>query len=171
MQCVLTGSVEPVKDILQRLSSAERVRFLVRRELRHVLNAQSANEIERLQRAHTGGTHGNDMTEVSLYIRYRLSRHRDNLGVHNVLVGILSLDRLECAGTDMQRQFCRFNAPATQVIQHSVCEVQSGSRCCHRTLDTGIDGLIGCLVRLLSLAVEVWRNRQFTKLIKYLCKG
>lgn len=69
----------------------------------------------------------------------------------------LRLNRLKRSGTHMQRQLTAADATAVKVDKRALREVQPGSRCCYRTLDVGIDGLIILRVARLGVAVQIWR--------------
>ena len=111
------------------------------------------------------------MSESCLYICNRPARYSNDLRVHRVFVGILYFHRLKGAGAYVQCHLCRLYAALLKVVQYLLREVQTGSRCCHRTFDARIDGLICCLVALLGFAVEVGRDRQFAYCLQNLGEG
>ena len=69
----------------------------------------------------------------------------------------------------MQRELFALYASLVDCVQYSLCEMQSCSRCCHRTFNLGIHRLVSLLVAFLSIAVQVWRNRQFAYCIEEFC--
>ena len=129
-----------------------------------------AQEIQAFQGAHAGGTNSDNMPEVVDNCLDSGLRHRDNLRMHGMLVGICHLHGLEGTCTNMQGHLRSLYAPLAQTAEHIICEMQTRSRSRHRTFNARINGLISCLVAFLRLAIEVWRNRQFAYGIKNLSK-
>ena len=78
----------------------------------------------------------------------------------------IRLNRLKRSGTHMQRQLTAADATAVKVGKRALREVQPGSRCCYRTLDMGLDGLIILRVARLGVAVQIWRDRNLAHRIK-----
>ena len=73
----------------------------------------------------------------------------------------LAFHWLECTCSHVQGHFLAFYATCIYLLQHTLCKVQACRGGCHTALDTAVHGLIGNQVRCLSLAVEIWRDRQF----------
>ena len=118
-----------------------------------------AKEIETLQGSHAGGAYCDDMTEVGNDLLDCLAWHGDNLSMHGMLVGISHLHGLESTRTDVQGDFGSLYTLLAQAVKDIIREVKTRSGGSHRTFDARIDGLIGRFIALLSLAIEVWRNR------------
>ena len=130
-----------------------------------------ADEIERLECAQGCGADGDDKSEVVEQVSDGLRGDGDDLGVHGVLVGVVGLDGLESAGSDMEGQFGGADALCTEGVEHLVGEVESGGGCGDGAFDARIDGLVGGFVGLLGVAVEVGRYGQFAELVEYLGEG
>ena len=79
-------------------------------------------------------------------------------GVHIVPADVFTLDGTERSRAHMKRHFFPLDAFRIDVSQDALREMQSCSRSRYRTLYLGIDRLVGCLVALLSLPVEIWRD-------------
>ena len=70
----------------------------------------------------------------------------------------------------MERNLVKIKALLLHLRNHLVGEMQASRRCGHRTLELGIYGLVACEVYLLALAVEIWRNRNTSKIFEQLTK-
>ena len=185
MKCILTSYVEIVENARQSPIGMEiRVVFVgfklvdmqidfpilpriifgsavfARESSQFFINAQT-DVIERLECAHRSCSDSNDVSEVVFNVNDCLSRHRDNLCVHCVFIGIFRFDGLERAGSYVECKFGCLNAALTQVFEDILREVQTGSRGSDRAFNATIDRLIGCFVTFLGFAVEIWRNGQF----------
>lgn len=101
----------------------------------------------------------------------RVAVYDDILGVHIVARNLLTLDGLERPGTHVEGELVALDAVVVDVVEHFLGEVESGRRCCHRAFNLRVDGLIGCLVAVLGLAVQVWRYWQFADGIENLGEG
>ena len=81
--------------------------------------------------------------------------------MHLVIGNILTLYRTERASSDVQRYFFALQPSSIDVAQHGWCEMKACRRGCHTSLDARINGLISCIVCLLSLSVQVRRDGKF----------
>ena len=95
-----------------------------------------------------------------------MTMHSDILRMHGMFANCTALHGTERSGTNMQSDFFAFNTMRINLVQYPFRKMQSCCRRRHRTLNLGIDRLIGRLVALLCLAVQVRRNGQFTQHIE-----
>ena len=100
-----------------------------------------------------------------------LPTYHDVFAMHLVVADVLALHGLERAGTHGEGQFLAVDARGVEVGEHSLGEVQSGRRGCHRTLYLGIEGLVGAIVALLRLTVQVGWDGEFAHRLKDFGEG
>ena len=136
-----------------------------------VLHDLEAHVIEALEGADTGGADGDGLPAMLDEFADGVATHADVFGMHLVTFDFLALDGLESAGTDVQRQFLALYTVGIEIGEHLGGEMESCRGSGHRTLDLGIDGLIGGLVALLGLAVQIWRDGELAHGIDNLSEG
>ena len=127
-----------------------------------ILHHLQTHVVKALQRADTRRSHSYRPTLVGQQLFYGLPLHSHRLRMHLVLAYRFALHGLKRSGTHVQRQLLTLNAMSIQVAQHTLREVQAGSRSSHTAFYLRIHRLIRSLVALLRLSVQVWRDRQLT---------
>ena len=100
VQRFLPCSLQIINNGLQTIFHTYSERMFVWFKLPHgrVLG-MAPDEIQALQRAHTGCSYGNDTPKVPNDMRYRYFRHSDNLCMHRVFIRIGCLHRQKCTGS------------------------------------------------------------------------
>ena len=169
-QAVGAPAVEVIQDVPQRLGHGQAVVGLViRHPLPHdqflargirIILDEHADVVEALERADRGGADGDDLAQVGPQPFDRRAADGDEFRVHLVAGDRLALHRLEGAGAHVQRHLLAADAVGVDVGQHLGREVQPGGRGGDRSLDLGIDGLVGAQVAFLRLPVQVGRDGQ-----------
>ena len=92
-------------------------------------------------------------------------------GMHFMPFDRFALDRLECSGSDMQRQFFATETFGIQVRQHLRCEMKSRRRCGYRTFDFRINSLVRLQIAFLRFTVQIRRYGQFACRIQHFGKA
>ena len=90
--------------------------------------------------------------------------------MHLVFTNRCTLHWAERTGTDVQGQLLALDTTGIQLVQDGIGKVQTSSRRGHTSLDFRIYGLISTQVALLSLAVQIGRNGQFTHSVQDFCE-
>ena len=93
------------------------------------------------------------------------------LGMHLVVTNLLALYGFKGAGTYVKGQLLALYAVGIEVGQYAFCEMKSCRWSGHRSLNLGIDGLIGTEVALFGLTIQVGRNGQFSQRLQHLGEG
>ena len=128
----------------------------------------ATNIVKALESANRGSAHSCHLAPMSYDILYGLTMHSDILAMHLVTLYLFTLHRFEGACSHMKGHLIAVYMMLMNILKNGISEMQTSSRSCYTSLDSGIDCLIGGLVALLSLSVQVWRNRQFAYGIEYL---
>ena len=103
---------------------------------------RDADIIQAFERADGSCADCNDLAEILHHPFDGAAAYGDIFGMHLVPFYRFALDRFECPGPDMQRQFFTAETFGIQVGQYFRCEMKSGCRCGNRTFYLGVNGLI-----------------------------
>ena len=172
LQAVAVQIIDDCLDSLHRSDSIYQIaifRKLVRIPLFYVqivfislrmLQQMNTHVIEALDGTDTGGSYGNDPALVLDEFFQTAAMNNNVFRMHLMTFDFKTLHRFECAGSYMQGYFFAVDSMRIKILENRIGKVKSGSWSSHTSLDFRINRLIGGLVALLSLAVEIWRNRQ-----------
>ena len=119
----------------------------------------NAHIIETLDGTDAGGSYGNDPALVLDEFFQTATMNNNVFRMHLMTFDFKTLHRFESAGSYMQGYFFAVDSMRIKILENRIGKVKSGSWSSHTSLDFRINRLIGGLVALLSLAVEIWRNR------------
>lgn len=162
------------EDGIQRLFRGEGVAALVGHPLRHlelglrqfhVLRQLAADVVEALQRADRGGADRHDLARLA-YLLDDTTADAYPFGVHLMVAYGGRFDRLEGAGPHMERHLLAADVFLAERLEHFGCEVKSGRRRRHGSLDFRVDGLVGHLVAVHRLTMQVGRDRQYAESVQ-----
>ena len=136
-----------------------------------MLDEMYSHIVETLDGAHTGGSHGNNLTLVLDELFKTATVNHDIFGVHLMTFYLKTLHWLEGSRSYMKGHLLTVDAMRIQVLEHRIGEMQTSCWGSHTTLDLGIYGLISGLVALFCLAVQIWRNRQLANCLEDFGEG
>ncbi|EJX06483.1 hypothetical protein EVA_05409 [gut metagenome] len=95
----------------------------------------------------------------------------DPFGMHRMLTNFSRFYRLKSAGTHVQSNLIALNSLLVECLQDPFSKMQTCRRSGNRSLDLGIDRLVGTQVALLRFSIEIGRNGKFADGIKHFREG
>src|SRR6266568_5912868 len=120
------------------------------------------------QGANRGGAHRHNAAtgiECAIDGRSRFDRDVVRLAVQSVILHTVRAYRLKSSQTDVQCNFCSFDAAVFHPPEDLRGEVQTGGGCGHRTALPGIDRLIAFAIAGTILAGNIGRQRHVAETI------